>query len=90
MADLVYNQAKFEDQIRRLDQNIRKLESELETFNQNYDVVKRNWSGDEFNKAEPKLLEIRKTLETALNDARTQKNYLEGKNADFASQVSGL
>ena len=90
MADLVYNQAKFEEQIRRLDQNIKKMESELEEFNRNFDVIKRNWSGDEFNKAEPKLLEIRKTLETALNDSRTQKNYLDAKNQDFASQVSGL
>lgn len=90
MADLVYNQAKFEEQIRRIDQNIKKMESELEEFNQNFDVIKRNWSGDEFNKAEPKLLEIKKTLETALNDSRTQRNYLDTKNQDFASQVSGL
>ena len=90
MADLVYNQTRFEEQIRRLDQNIRELESELESFNQNYEVVKKNWMGSEFEKAEPKLLEIKKTLETALNDSKTQRNYLDKKNQDFASQLSGF
>ena len=54
------------------------------------EIVKRNWSGDEYSKAEPKLLEIRKTLETAISDLRTQRNFLDNKNQDFANQVSGL
>ena len=90
MADLMYDQERFEEQIGRLDSNISKIESELETFEQNYEVVKRNWSGTEFDKADPKLLEIKKTLEKALTDSRTQRNYLNQKNQDFASQVSGL
>lgn len=90
MADFVYNQANFEDQISKIDQNIKKLESELESFNRNFEIVKRNWSGDEYSKAEPKLLEIRKTLETAISDLRTQRNFLDNKNQDFANQVSGL
>ena len=90
MADLVYNQAKFDEQIRRIDQNIKKLESEREEFHRNYDIVKRNWSGDEFNKADVKLMEIDKTLNMAIEDQKKQRNYLEGKNQDFASQVSGL
>ena len=90
MADLVYSQARFDELIARLDQNIRKIEGELETFEQNYQVIKANWSGSEFEKANQKLLEIKKTLETALNDNRTQKAFLEGKNASFANQTSGL
>lgn len=90
MADLVYNQSKFDDLISRLNQNIRKIESELEQFEQNYQIIKANWSGTEFEKANQKLLEIKKTLETALNDSKTQKTFLESKNTDFANQVSGL
>ena len=90
MADLVYSEARFDELINRLDQNIRKIEGELETFEQNYQVVKANWSGSEFEKADQKLLEIKKTLETALSDNRTQKAFLERKNSDFASQTSGL
>lgn len=90
MADLVYNQSNFDNLISRLNQNIRKIESELEQFEQNYQIIKANWSGTEFEKANQKLLEIKKTLETALNDSKTQKKFLESKNTDFANQVSGL
>ena len=90
MADLDYRQSRFDELIGRLDQNIRKIESELETFEENYQVVKANWSGTEFEKADQKLLEIKTSLETALNDNRTQKKFLEEKNASFANQVSGL
>ncbi len=90
MPDLVYNQAKFNEQIRRIDANIKKLESEKETYQQNYEVIKRNWSGDEFNKAEPKLEQIRQTLDKAIEDQKRQRNFLENKNQDFAHQVSGL
>lgn len=90
MADLVYNQAKFNELINRLDSNITKIEGELETFERNFQIIRANWSGTEFDKAAPKLLEIKTTLERALNDQRSQKNYLERKNQDFASQVSGL
>lgn len=90
MADLVYSEARFDELIARLDQNIRKIEGELEAFEQNYQVIKANWSGSEFEKADQKLLEIKKTLETALTDNKTQKTFLESKNADFARQTSGL
>ena len=90
MADLVYNQQRFNEQIRNIDQNIKKLESEREEFQRNYEIVKRNWSGNEFNKANEKLIEIEKTLNKAIEDQTKQRNFLENKNEDFASQVSGL
>ena len=90
MSDLIYNQAKFNEQIRRIDNNIHELEGELEEFNKNFELVKRNWSGTEYNKGEEKLMFIKKTLETALADQRKQRNYLEQKNQDFASEVSGF
>lgn len=90
MADLVYSQAKFDELLLRINQNISKIESELEQFEENFQIIKANWSGTEYEKAEVKLLEIKKTLETALSDCKTQKNFLESKNNDFASQVSGL
>ncbi len=90
MADLIYNQAKFNDQIRRIDNNIHELEGELEEFNKNFDMIRKNWAGTEYNKAEEKLMHIKKTLETALADQRKQRNYLEQKNQDFASEVSGF
>ena len=90
MADLVYSQAGLEEVTNRLDANLRKLRGELETFNQNFDVIKANWSGSEYEKAEAKLLEIRKTLETAIADNNRQLAYLSQKNADFAEVNSGL
>jgi len=35
-------------------------------------------------------MEIGKTLDKAIEDQKQQRNYLEGKNQDFASQVTGL
>lgn len=90
MADLSYNEERFTDLINRLDSNIRKIESELNTFNENYEKIKSNWSGTEFEKVNTKLLEIKETLEVALEDNRKQKQYLEQKNNDFSSQISGL
>ena len=90
MSDLIYNQAKFDEQLRRIEQNIKKLESEKEAYEQNYEIVRKNWSGSEFEKANPKLVEIGKTLDKALEDQRKQKEYLERKNQDFASQMTGL
>ncbi len=90
MADLVYNQARMTENINNLENNVAKLREELETFNTNYDVVKANWSGSEFNKADEKLLEIKKTLETAISDNEQQIKYLKQKNADFAETNSGL
>lgn len=90
MADLVYSQAGLEDVTNRLDSNLKKLRGELETFNENYDIVKANWSGSEYEKADAKLLEIRKTLETAIADNTQQLAYLNQKNADFAEVNSGL
>ena len=90
MADLIYNQSNFNDQIRRTDQTIKKLENEKEEFQRNYDIVKRNWSGDEFNKADAKLMEIDKTLDKVIEDQKQQRNYLQEKNDNFASQVTGL
>ena len=54
---------------------ITKIEGELETFERNFQIIRANWSGTEFDKAAPKLLEIKTTLERALNDQRSQKNY---------------
>ena len=90
MADLVYNQAKMAETINNLENNLKKLREELETFNTNYEVVRANWSGDEFDKADEKLKEIRETLETAIADNERQKEYLEGKNDEFASASSRL
>ena len=90
MADLVYNQARMTENINNLENNLKKLREELETFNTNQDVVKANWSGSEFNKANEKLLEIKKTLETAISDNEQQIKYLKQKNADFAEVNSGL
>ena len=78
------------ENINNLENNVAKLREELETFNTNYDVVKANWSGSEFNKADEKLLEIKKTLETAISDNEQQIKYLKQKNADFAETNSGL
>lgn len=90
MADLVYNQAKFEDLLGRINQNLKKLNEEKETYNQNFDTVRKNWSGTEYEKAEPKLTEIGKAIDKAIEDLTTQKRYLEGQNQDFASQDVGL
>ena len=90
MADLVYNQAKFEDLLSRINQNLEKLNEEKETYNQNFDAVRKNWSGTEYEKAEPKLTEIGTTIDKAIEDLTTQKKYLEGQNQDFASQNVGL
>ena len=90
MADLVYNQAKFEDLLGRIDQNLKKLNEEKESYNQNFETVRKNWSGTEYEKAEPKLLEIGETIDKAIEDLTTQKRYLEGQNQDFASQDVGL
>lgn len=90
MADLVYNQARLAEITNRLNTNLRKLQEELETFNSNYEVIKANWSGSEFERASEKLLEIRKSLETAIADNNRQLAYLDQKNADFAEVNSGL
>ncbi len=90
MADLVYNQARLAEVTNRLNTNLRKLQEELETFNSNYEVIKANWSGSEFERASEKLLEIRKSLETAIADNNRQLAYLDQKNADFAEVNSGL
>ena len=90
MADLVYDQAKMAETTNNLENNLKKLREELETFNTNYEVVRANWSGDEFNKANDKLLEIKKTLETAIADNEQQLVYLKQKNDEFARANSGL
>ena len=90
MADLVWSEAKLNNMISLVDRVIAKLESELETFERNFDVIRRNWQGDEYNKAEVKLLEIRKTLETAISDQKQQRQYLVEKNNNFHGIVSGL
>ena len=90
MSELIWSEAKLTNMISLLDRVIANLEGELETFEKNHDVIKRNWSGDEFNKAEVKFLEIRKTLETAINDQKKQRNYLVEKNNNFHGIVTGL
>lgn len=90
MADIIYNQAKLEEVTNELEGQIKKLNEELETFNQNYEVVKANWSGSEFEKADEKLKEIKSTIETAIADNKQQLVYLKQKNADFAEANSGL
>ena len=89
MADLIYDQAKFDELIRRIDENIRKLESQKESFEREYEIVKKNWSGTEFNTANEKLLEIEKTLNKSLEDQKRQRNYLSQKNSKFARPASG-
>lgn len=90
MSDLIWSEAKLTNMISMLDRVVANLEGELENFEKNYEVIRRNWSGDEFNKAEVKLLEIRKTLETAISDQKRQRNYLVEKNSNFHDIVSGL
>lgn len=90
MADLIWNESKLRQMIERLNQIIIKLEEKLETFNKNFDIIRRNWSGDEYNKAEQRLLAVKKSLETVLDDERRQKLYLTEKNNSFHDIVSGL
>lgn len=90
MADLVYSQAKFEELLRRINQNLQKLNEEKATYAENFDVVRKNWSGTEYEKAEPKLIEMGNTIDKAIEDLTTQKKYLEQQNQDFASQNVGL
>jgi len=90
MADLVYDQAKFDELIRRLDENISKLESEKESFEREYEKVKKNWSGTEFNSANENLLEMEKTLNNSIEAQKKQRNYLYQKNFKFSKQTSGF
>lgn len=90
MPDLYYNSAKFDELDSRLDANIAKIKQELDEFDRNFELVKKNWSGTEFEKAKPKLLLIKKTIQRALDDQIAQKKYLERKNQDFASRKSGF
>ena len=90
MADLIWSEAKLEQTTQRLSQNLKKLEEERECFRKEFEVIKKNWFGDEFNKAEPKLLEIEKTLNRAIEDNQKQMQYLSEKNSNFRGIVSGL
>ena len=90
MADLIWSEAKLQQMIDLLNRVITKLESKLEDFDKNYEVVKRNWSGTEFQKADVKLLEIRKTLQRAIDDNKQQRQFLMEKNNNFHGIVSGL
>ena len=90
MADLIWSESKLTNMISLLDSVIAKLEEKLDTFDKNHEVIKRNWSGDEFNKAEPKLLEIRKSLVRAIDDNKQQRQYLVEKNNNFHGIVTGL
>ena len=90
MADLVYNQARMAETTNNLENNLKKLREELDTFNTNYEVVRANWSGDEFDKADEKLKKIKETLETAIADNERQLRYLKQKNADFAEVRAGF
>lgn len=90
MADLIYSQAKFDDLLNTINSNTAKLESELETFNREYEVIKRNWSGSEFDKADLKFQEMKSTIERALSDSRQQKTFLEEKNTSFANTRAGF
>ena len=90
MADLEYNQRNFEDLLNRINNNIKNLEEEQGMFQSAFDVVRRNWSGSEYNKAEVKLLQIEKTLKEVLEGQRKQRDYLSGQNDAFASQRTGF
>ena len=90
MSDFVWSEAKMGQTTGRLQQNVRKIDEHIDTFDKNFEVIKRNWSGDEFNKAEPKLLEIRKTLQTAKEDNEKQLQYLAEKNSNFHGIATGL
>ena len=90
MSELIWSEAKLTNMISLLDRVIAKLEGEVDTFEKNYEIIRRNWAGDEFNKADVKLLEIRKTLITAINDQKQQRNYLIEKNNNFHNIVTGL
>lgn len=90
MSDLFYNQSNFENQIASLQQNIAELEGELEVFNTNFETIKANWSGTEFEKAKEKLMEIGKTLEDAINNNKQQLKFLNEKNSRFAETSTRL
>ena len=76
MADLVYSQRNFEDLLGRINDNIKELDNELGMFESAFEVVRKNWSGSEYAKAEVKFLEIEKTLKTVLDDQIKQRDYL--------------
>lgn len=90
MDDFSYSQRNFEDLLGRINNNIKELENELEMFESAFGIVRENWSGSEYAKAEVKFLEIEKTLKTVLDDQIKQRNYLAGQNDAFASQATGL
>lgn len=90
MDDLIHNQNNLNDVINNLNSCISKLESELNTFNSEVEVIKRNWSGTEFEKANVRLGEIKETLERAIADNREQVKYYENQNNDFTSIQTGL
>lgn len=88
--DFSWNGRNFEQLINDLDQNIRELMTERAEFGKYHEVVKRNWFGDEFQKAEVKLDEIDKSLDKIIKDQTTQRNDLQQRNEDFASTSTGF
>lgn len=90
MSELIWSEAKLTNMISLLDRVIAKLEGEREQFGKLRDIVRRNWSGNEFNKADQKFEEIDKTLDVAITDQKKQRNYLIEKNNNFHGIVTGL
>ena len=90
MAEFVWNQQNLSEQIQRLKQNRSKLQGNLDEYEKQREVVKRNWSGDEFEKADVKMIEAIKTCRDTIDQLDQQIKYLENKNNNFSEIVSGL
>ena len=81
--EIRYNQRNFEEQLRDLNQNLKELNYERDIYQKNFDIVKKNWSGDEYNKAEVEFIRMGNTLDKAIRDLTNQKKSLEERNSEF-------
>lgn len=81
--EIRYNQRNFEEQLRDLNQNLKELNYERDIYQKNFNIVKKNWSGDEYNKAEVEFIRMGNTLDKAIRDLTNQKRSLEERNSEF-------
>lgn len=84
-----YSQSNFENQLRELVQNLKELDFERENYIRNYNIIKKNWSGNEFNKADVHFIKMKNILDTVITDLTNQKNSLEKRNQEFIKANGG-
>ena len=84
-----YSQSNFENQLRELVQNLKELDFERENYIRNYNIIKKNWSGNEFNKADVHFMKMKNILDTVITDLTNQKNSLERRNQEFIRANGG-